>query len=144
MELFEKILFKVGCKTRIGMPEATIEEIESFIKFKLPADYMKYLEHYIGYEGFLGKEYIKLLNLDELRDFNENSGIVANLSNTLGIGGNGGNEFLALELIKSNKYRIVLSPFIDLDKQFHIEVGKSFTDFLSRLDTGQRWFDDKG
>ncbi len=38
------------------------------------------------------------------------------------------------------EYRIVLSPFIDLDKSFNIEIGNSFTNFFERLENGIDWF----
>ncbi len=54
--------------------------------------------------------------------------------------GNGSSEFIAIEQTVDNSIRVVLTPFIDLDKQYHIEIGISFTDFLQRLDNGQEWF----
>jgi hypothetical protein len=85
---------------------------------------------------------MRLWDFDELVETNKDYGIFDNLSNTLGIGGNGSSEFIAIELISNGNYRIVLSPFIDLDKQYHIEIGTSFTDFLVRLDNGQEWFNE--
>jgi hypothetical protein len=141
MEIFEKILDKYNCAKRIEKPLATVEEIESIIKFKLPTDYKKYLQDYLGFEEHIGQEYMRLWDFDELLDINKDYGIYDNLTNTLGIGGNGSSEFIAIEQLDSGNYRIVLSPFIDLDKQYHIEIGTSFTDFLVRLDNGKEWFE---
>jgi hypothetical protein len=58
---------------------------------------------------------------------------------TLGIGGNGSGEFIAIEHFGNNNLRIVLSPFI-IEKEAHIEIGTSFTDFLQRLENEQEWF----
>jgi len=58
----------------------------------------------------------------------------------LGIGGNGSSEFIAIEQTESSKIRVVISPFIDLDKSYHIEIGDSFADFLNRLDHWEEWF----
>ena len=69
-------------------------------------------------------------------------GIFDNLPNTLGIGVNGSSEFIAIELIDIGNCRIVPSPYIDLNKQYFIEIGTSFTDFLVRLDNGQEWFNE--
>jgi hypothetical protein len=48
--------------------------------------------------------------------------------------------FIAIEHLDDNNLRIVLSPFI-IEKEAHIEIGTSFTDFLQRLENGQEWFD---
>lgn len=58
---------------------------------------------------------------------------------TLGIGDNGSGECIALEKCINAKTRVILSSFIDLDKQYHIEIGSSFTDFLD----GERWFSEE-
>jgi hypothetical protein len=140
MELFETILIKYDCPKRTEKPLATVHQIESIVKFSLPTDYKTYIQNYLGFEEHIGQEFMRLWDIDELIETNKGYGIFDNLPNTLGIGGNGSGEFIAIELIDSGKYRIVLSPFIDLDKHYHIEIGTSFTDFLVRLDKGQEWF----
>jgi hypothetical protein len=121
-------------------PLATIDEIESMVKFRLPADYRIYLQNYSGFEGFIGQEFVKLWDLDQLVENNREYGILSSLPKTLGIGGNGSSEFIAIEPVAENRCRIVLSPFIDLNRNHHIEIGTSFTDFLVRLDKGQEWY----
>ncbi|SDD32257.1 SMI1/KNR4 family protein [Williamwhitmania taraxaci] len=143
MEELEEILLRLDFKKRNEKPKKTIEEIETLIKFQLPLDYKKFLENYMCFEGSVGKEYIQLWSLEELIETNINYGILDNLTKTIGIGGNGSNEFIAIELTEEHVYRIVLSPFIDLDKQYHIEIGTSFTDFLTRLETGKEWFENE-
>jgi len=79
-------------------------------------------------------------DIDELIGANIDYQIFENLPKTLAIGGNGSSKFIAIEQTVDNSIRVVLTPFIDLDKQYHIEIGISFTDFLQRLDNGQEWF----
>lgn len=140
MEIFETILNKYNCPKRTQESLTTIDQIENIIKFNLPSDYKTYLQNYLGFEEHIGQEFVLLWDFDELVEKNKDYGIFINLPNTIGIGGNGNSEFIAIELLDNGKYRIVLSPFIDLDKQYHIEIGNSFTDFLVRLDNGQEWF----
>ncbi|MDQ3112372.1 MAG: SMI1/KNR4 family protein [Bacteroidota bacterium] len=140
MEIFEKILNKYNCPKRTEKPLSTINEIESIVKFNLPVDYITYLQNYLGFEEHIGQEFMRIRDFDELVETNEDYGIFDNLSNTIGIGGNGSSEFIAIEFVDNGNYRVILSPFIDLDKQYHIEIGTSFTDFLVRLDNGQQWF----
>lgn len=142
METFENILDKYSCPKRTKFSSTVIEQIESIVKFSLPSDYKSYLEKYHAFEEHIGPEFVRLWDADEIIEMNTGYLIFENLPNTLGIGGNGGGEFIAIELTNSENYRIVLSPFIDLDKQYHIEIGTSFTDFLVRLENGNEWFDD--
>ena len=142
MEIFETILTKYNCPKRTEKPLATVEQIESIIKFNLPTDYKTYLQNYLGFEDHIGQEFIRLWNFDELVVTNKDYGIFDNLPNTLGIGVNRSSEFIAIELIDIENCRIVLSPYIDLNKQYFIEIGTTFTDFLVRLDNGQEWFNE--
>ena len=119
-----------------------VVEIESEIGFQLPDDYKFYLRNYLGIEQFIGPEFVTLWDLNDLLNINKEYEIIENLPRTIGIGGNGNSEFIAIELTNDNKYRIVASPFIDLNKQYHIEVGCSFTDFFERLEKGKKWFDE--
>ena len=141
MEKLEQILAKNNCPKRTEKSLTTIDEIERIIKFKLPSDYKTYIQDYLGFEELIGNEFIRLWDFDKLVDTNMDFNITDNLPDTLGIGDNGGSEFIAIELVNNEKYRIVLSPFVDLDKQCHVEIGTSFTDFLVRLDNGQKWFE---
>lgn len=140
MEQFEKILLKHNCPKRLDKSLVSIEEIERFIGFSLPKDYKTYLQTYLGFKSEIGQEYVRLWDIDELKELNTAYEIPDNLLHTLAIGGNGGGEFIAIEYVPQQGYRIVLSPFIDLDDQYHLEIGTSFADFLIRLDNGKTWF----
>ena len=140
MEQFQQILQKCNWPTRTEEPKTTLKEIEDMVGFTLPSDYSMFIQKYFGYEEFIGKEYVRLWDVDELMEQNLGYDIVDTLPMTIGIGGNGAGECIALEMTSTNNYRIVLTPFIDLDKQNHIDIGSSFTDFLVRLHNGQEWF----
>jgi len=137
----ETILTKYNFPKRTTRPTTRFEEIENQIGFELPDDYKFYLNNYGEYEEFVGAEPVSLWDFDELLSRNKDAGIFDNLPLTLGIGNNPSSEFIAIEFIDNKNYRIVLSPFIDLDKQYHIDIGSSFTDFFVRLDNGKEWFD---
>ena len=140
MEIINELLLKYNCQKRTQKAKMKIEQIQSFINFNLPEDYLIFLENYLAFEGFIGPEFVRLWDFDELIETNIEYQIFDNLPKTLGIGENGSSEFIAIEHTNNNSIRVVLSPFIDLDKQYHIEIGNSFTDFLQRLDEGQEWF----
>jgi len=140
MELITEIFNKYNFERLNKNSLINIGEIEASIKFRLPDDYRYYLENYLGFEGFIGEEFVRLWDVDEILDINKNYGVIENLPNTIAIGSNGASEFVAIELINNGNFRVVLSSFIDLDINSHVEVGESFKDFLIRLDYGKAWF----
>lgn len=140
MSKIKQILDKYDSQKRTEKSKVSIEEVESKVNFKLPEDYKFFAKNYIENEYFIGDNFVRLWDFDELLEINNDYEILKNLTNTIGIGENGSSEFIAIELLESNEYRIVLSPFIDLDKSFNIEIGKSFTNFFERLEKGINWF----
>jgi len=141
MTELETILTKYNFPKRTTRPTMRFEEVENQIGFPLPNDYKFYLDNYGECEEFVGSELVNLWDFDELLSRNKETGIFDNLPLTLGIGNNPSSEFIAIEFTNNKNYRIVLSSFIDLDKQYHIDIGSSFTDFFVRLDNGKKWFD---
>jgi hypothetical protein len=137
MKKLEEILLKYNFPKRLKQAPATFNEIENIVGFQLPDDYKCYLINYVEHEEFIGPQFLRLWDIDNIMERNNGYGITDNLPYTLGIGSNGGGEFIAIELHEKNSFRIVLSPFIDLDKQYHIEIGKSFTDMLVRLENNE-------
>ena len=138
METMKAVLKKYNFPKRELPLNIDDKQLEEKTGFRLPEDYKYYLRHFLGFEAFIGKEFVRLWHYEELLDLNIGYCIFEYLPKTLGIGGNGGGEFIAIECFDS--IRIVLSPFIDLDKEDHIEIGSSFSDFLQRIDNGEEWF----
>lgn len=138
MPKIEQILDKYDSQKRTEKSKLMFDEVESKVNFKLPEDYKFFAKNYIENEYFIGDIFFRLWDFDELLEINNDYGILKNLTNTIGIGENGSSEFIAIELLENNEYRIVLSPFIDLDKSFNIEIGKSFTNFFERLEKRKR------
>ncbi|PWS31978.1 SMI1/KNR4 family protein [Pedobacter paludis] len=142
MTEIDKILQKYNWPKNEFVRNLNFQEIENKIEFELPEDYKQFLLKYPGYEIQLGEEYIKLWDYDKLLEWNEGYEIIQELRLTLGIGDNGGGEFIGLEKLINGHTRVVLTPFIDLNIENHIEIGSSFTDFLKRLDNGKTWFNE--
>jgi hypothetical protein len=138
----EQLFTKYNFQKRTEKLKLTIEEVENKINFALPDDYKFYAENFVDNESFIGNEFVQLWNFNEILKLNSEYKIVENLKNTIAIGGNGSSEFIAIEFLKNTEYRIVLSPFIDLDNTYHIEIGNSFTNFLERLEAGKCWFEE--
>ena len=140
MEKLEQLLLKYKFEKRSNSPKTTFEKVEDFINFKLPDDYKFFAKNYLDFEESIGEEYVRLLDFDELIEINTDYEILEYLTKTLIIGGNAGGEYIAIEQTEQNNLRIILSPYIVFEKEAHIEIGNSFTDFLERLDNGQQWF----
>ncbi|HEV7230897.1 MAG TPA: SMI1/KNR4 family protein [Bacteroidia bacterium] len=141
MNPVEEILNKYSPSPRTEPLTTSIEAIEEAIGFVLPEDYKKYLLNFKGFEHEIGEEYIHLWDINELIENNEDYLITNNFPFTIGIGDDRGGEFIALERLENKEFRVVLSPFLDTDPQFHVEIGESFSDFLIRLENGKKWID---
>ncbi|GAA3748240.1 MULTISPECIES: SMI1/KNR4 family protein [Flavobacterium] len=140
METLDEILQKYRFPKRKIESSVDIEDIQAHLKFDLPEDYVFYVENYLGIDQFIGAEFIKLWSLEEIIDANLEYHIFEKLPQTLAIGTNGSGEFIGIEFEDDNSLKIILSPSIDLDTKYHVEIGNSFTDFLLRLDNGVEWF----
>ncbi|MNL45374.1 SMI1 / KNR4 family protein [compost metagenome] len=139
-EHLEKIIEKYSFPRRDVNSTVEVNDVELYSNLKLPEDYIFYLENYHGIDQFIGVEFINLWSLEEIIESNKNYNIVEGLQQTIGIGSNGSGEFIGIRLDEKENIKIILSPFIDLDTKYHIEIGTSFTDFLVRLDKGVDWF----
>jgi hypothetical protein len=142
MDTTDKILEKYNWPIRTISDDTDLLDIEREIGFELPEDYKYFLSKYGGYETQIGEEFLKLWDKETLLSSNQGYEIFENLPGTIGIGDNGAGEFIGIEKLDDRGLRIILTPFIDLNKQYHIEIGKSFTDFLLKLDKGDNWFKD--
>lgn len=140
METLDEILQKYRFPKRKIESSVDIEDIQAHLKFDLPEDYVFYVENYLGIDQFIGAEFIKLWSLEEIIDANLEYHIFEKLPQTLAIGTNGSGEFIGIEFEDDNSLKIILSPSVDLNTKYHVEIGNSFTDFLLRLDNGVEWF----
>lgn len=135
------LLKKYGIRKRTESITDQVGLVEQKFGFCLPRDYIEFASNYFGFEKFIGEEFLRLWNLEELIQMNIDYEITTELDNTIGIGTNGASEFIAIEKIAKENFRVVLSPFIDLNKECHIDIGSSFTNFLLRLNHGKEWFE---
>lgn len=140
MSTVNVILKKYNWPQRTTLDEIDFSEIERKIGLELPSDYKNFLSGYIEHGTKIGEEYIKLWDKNDLLSFNREYGIIGNLSGIIGIGDNGAGELLGIEKLDGGELRIVLTPFIDMDKRYNVDIGESFADFLIRLDDGKKWF----
>jgi len=141
MKKLQLILSKYNFQKRQTPLTLTPDEIEKLIGFKLPEDYIFFFKHYTGYENFIRNEFVRLWDMQDLIVSNLEYGIFGSQLSIIAIGGNDGGEFIGIKKTETNQLKIILSPFIDFENANHIIIGDSFTDFLERLDNGNKWFD---
>ena len=117
-----------------------IDELLSILivnyQIDLPEDFINYLKNFESFEGFINNEYVSFWPFDELIEVNEVNRIFEIEPKTIGIGTNGGGELIALQ-IEDKVWKVVLMPLIGLD--YPIEIGSSFSNFLEKLDNGEKW-----
>ena len=130
-ELFTKYNFERGVSSA-----ESIGVLESAIGFKLPDDYWYYALNYKGFEGFIGSEYVVLWEAETLLSLNNDYNVLQSLPNTIAIGSNGGGEFIGIEMFDPGRHRLIISPFVDLNNEYHIKIGDSFSGMLNGLDSG--------
>lgn len=107
----------------------------------LPVDYLFFLTNYSGYETFIKDNYVVLWDLSELTALNEGYEVQVYLPEVLAIGSNGGGEMIGLERLDDKGFKVILIPFGALkDRDYSIDIGNSFVDFLSRMKDGISWF----
>ena len=140
MKSLEQILSTYDFISRTDSLKQSFEEVEGIVNFKIPEDYKVFAQRYTVFEDFIGPEYLRLWDFEKIIEMNTGYFIFEDLTETLAIGGNGGGEYIALEKTGDGVLRIILSPFITIEKAAHIEIGTSFTDFLQRLESGKEWF----
>ena len=137
----ERIFTNYNFIKRTENLKINVNQVEQKVDFLLPSDYIFYAENYIENESFIGNEYVKLWDFNEILKLNTEYEITENFENIIAIGGNGSSELILIEFIKSEEYRIVLVTAYDFDKKNWIEIGNSFADFFHRLENGKNWFD---
>jgi hypothetical protein len=141
MNSLEQILEKYGFPKRSAPLRTPLTSIEDTFSFKFPQDYQYYMLNYQGYEEEIGKQYVVLWDADELAKSNKALSVQEYLPSCFAIGGNGSGEMIALKKVGLDACIVVLTPLIGMSIEDCIEVGDSFTDFLTRLEAGRGWFD---
>ncbi|PWK80194.1 SMI1/KNR4 family protein SUKH-1 [Mucilaginibacter oryzae] len=138
MEELEHLLTKYEFKKRVTpLKEGIIDSL----RFQLPQDYRFYLENYEPFAEFIKVNFVRLWPGEELAEANDGYEFPEYRPGILGIGTNGGGEFIGIQFRKDGTHRIILSDFLNDNKEYFIEIGTSFFDMLVRLDNGREWFE---
>lgn len=115
-------------------PVHLIEEAEKNLSFSFPKDYRRFLELGNGGDGFIGESYAILWRVEELASLNNEYQVCDYAPGLLLFGSNGGGEAFAFDL-RAPTQPIVKVPFVGMDLQSIVVIGKNFSNFLNYLYT---------
>lgn len=114
-----------------------LTDVEWRSGLRLPVDYKYFISRYRGHDLYVGNQLIRIWAAENIIPFNERFGIFDRLPQTIAIGDNGYGEWIGFEELADYRVRVVLSPFMDLNNKYNIEIAPSFTQFLSALDESE-------
>lgn len=109
-----------------------IEHIKAELSFSIPQEYCDFLIQGNGGDGFIGENYVILWKIEELIELNQSYQVSEYAPGLFLFGSNGGGEAFAFDL-RNSQVALVKIPFVGMDLRDVIEMGASFTDFLSYL-----------
>jgi hypothetical protein len=110
----------------------TIAEVETKLGLHLPNDYRAFLASTDGYEGTVaGSGFVMFCSTEELSQFREMYQVEQYVPGLM-IGSNGGGEAYGFDT-RSSPWTVKMIPFIPMDWNESVLVGRSFEDFLNSL-----------
>lgn len=110
---------------------SVIDNLPSKLGANLPADYLDFLRHHNGGEGFLGEEYIILWRAEELAQLNKAYEAERYAPAILLFGSSGGGEAYGFDT-HAEPACVVRLPFIGMERRHLGPVTRDFTDLFSR------------
>jgi len=109
-----------------------LNDVEHAFGKRLPDDYRAFLLRYNGGEGFIGKHYLVLWQVEQLVDFNKGYEISKYAPGFIVFASTGGGEGFAFDT-RANPYPIRQVPFIGMSLEDGIFVAENFTRLLERM-----------
>lgn len=125
-----------GFEKRPPLELAKIQEAVQAINLELPPEYLEIFSFINGGEGFIGDNYCRLYQLDELVLLNESFWVKEFAPEIFIFGSNGGGEAFAFDITK-NPYTIVQIPFIPMDISYIDLIGKTISEFFHSFSTAE-------
>lgn len=112
--------------------EKEFETILPQLPKNLPVSFFDFVKQHSGGNGDLPVQpyYFHLWTINELIENNRDYAIQENLPNYFGFGGNGGGEFLAINLVN---FKVFTIPFVVMSERDAVQVAESFEEFLSLI-----------
>jgi hypothetical protein len=115
-----------------GASETAIASFEAVFGFKPPAGYLEFMRRCNGGEGPVGKRYLMLWSLEELRQCNEDYRVKVFAPGLFLFGSSGGGEAYAFD-IQQPAPGIVSVPFVGISLKEARGPSRTFDEFLQSL-----------
>ena len=126
-EVFKNFITISGAESEVA--------ISTFLTLNLipPSDYLNALQFTNGGEGYVRRSYLRLFSTEKLLLFNNAYQVEKFAPGLVLFGSNGGGEAFGFDTRK-DPAEIVQIPFIPMDFKYAKSLGKSFSEFLNRLE----------
>jgi hypothetical protein len=111
---------------------AAIARCQAQLNFRLPTDYVRFLQQMNGGAGFIGDHYLIAWPVEELVQNNDDYKAQERVPGLFLFGSNGGGEAFAFDTRRASP-TVVAVPFIVLCLQDAIEIAPTFAGFLQHL-----------
>jgi hypothetical protein len=126
----DRLLAKVNSNPPVD--PAAIRQLEPKLGFRLPDDYLSFLQQMNGGEGFIGNAYVILWRMEELIEMNKAYQVAEYAPGLFLFGSDGGGEAFAFDT-RSEKKAVVAVPFVGMDSSLARPLAKTFEAFLEKL-----------
>lgn len=116
-------------------PPAILESIraqEAILGIELPPDYLKFLMLSNGGDGWIGKSYLSVCPVEELRDFNDSNEVQTYTPGAMFFASDGGGEAFAFDT-RAKPMPILMIPFDASGWKDALIVGGNLVEFLDYL-----------
>jgi hypothetical protein len=110
----------------------SVHQFETESGFKLPEDYVQFLQQTDGGEGFVGDAYLILWRVGELLEMNEGYQVAEYAPGLFLFGSDGGGDAFAFDM-RADSTPIVCVPFVGMALEFVRPVAPDFHAFLKEL-----------
>jgi hypothetical protein len=116
-----------------GATENYLNQIMSEIGYRLPDDYLDFMQETNGYNGEVGaKGYVCIWSAEEIVPTNRANNCHEFIPGLVLFASNEGSEYYAFDM-RVSPSKVVMIPMIPLELKEAKEVGSSFIEFLRRL-----------
>jgi hypothetical protein len=111
-----------------GAFEPLVQRTLTELSGRLPDDYLDFMRHSNGGEGFLGGHYLRLDQLQDLAGLNRVFADIEDVRDVVWFGGNGGGEAFGFDWASNGV--IVEGPMIGMERATLLRCADTFIEFL--------------
>ena len=118
-----------------GATRDAVRKAEEALEISLPEDYVEFMVGSNGGEIEVGENQLRLWPIEELSYMNEGYEVDLNVPGLVLFGTDGGMEAYGFDT-EGEEPRVVMIPFVPMERGAAIPCGRTFTEFLENLRRG--------